>query len=125
MDGLTLALKAGALLDERQAGNVVIKDVRGLSSVTDYYLVASGLSGPQLKAMADAVQVGLKQEGVHCHRRGGDVESGWMVLDYFDVVIHLFLQTTREYYALESLWEQSPSIERPPVPAHPHRTPEV
>ena len=83
-------------------------DVRGRSSVTDYYVIATGLSVPHLKAMFTDLQVELKGTGAHCHRRSGEAEGGWMVIDYVDVIIHLFLPEQRQYYALETLWAQDP-----------------
>ena len=79
-------------------------DVRKTSTVTDYYLVVSGSSAPQLNAMADEVQYTLKKEDLLAHRRSGNPESGWIVVDYFDVVIHIFAVQTRQYYAIEELW---------------------
>ena len=78
--------------------------MRKTSGVTDYYMVASGSSAPHLNAMADEIQYVLKKEGVLAHRRSGDPESGWIVVDYFDVVIHIFATQTRQYYAIEELW---------------------
>jgi ribosome-associated protein len=72
--------------------------------VTDYYLVVSGSSAPHLRALADEVQYTLKKEGITAHRRQGNPESGWIVVDYFDVVIHIFAAQTRQYYAIEELW---------------------
>ena len=61
--------------------------------------------------MADDIQYTLKKDGEHCHRRSGDPESGWIVVDYFDVVVHIFLAQTREYYAIEELWGDSATKE--------------
>lgn len=83
-----------------------------LSSVTDYYLIASGSSPPHLKAMFGEIQRELKKENVYCYRKSGDPECGWMVIDYIDVVIHIFSAEARQYYAIEELWVQSPSLNR-------------
>lgn len=68
----------------------------------------SGSSAPHLKALGDAVQYSLKKEGVVCFRRSGNPESGWLVEDYFDVVIHIFSREARTYYAIEALWAEAP-----------------
>lgn len=81
-------------------------DVRGRSTVTDYFMIATGLSVPHLKAMFTDLQVKLKTGGGPCYRRSGEAEGGWMVLDYVTVIIHLFLPEQRRYYALETLWGQ-------------------
>jgi ribosome-associated protein len=70
--------------------------------------VVSGMSKPHLKALYGEVQHQLKQEGIQCYRRAGMAEGGWMVLDYVDVVIHIFLPESREFYALEELWTARP-----------------
>ena len=84
--------------------------MREVSAVTDYYLLASGSSSPQLKAMFTDVQHALKEENVYCYRRTGTPESGWLVLDYVDVVIHIFAEEARKYYAIEELWEGAPRL---------------
>jgi len=86
-------------------------DVRELSSVTDYYVVATGNSSPHIKALADETQVALKKKGIKCHRKSGTPDSAWMVLDFLDVVIHLFSDETRSYYALEQLWSDAPRVD--------------
>ena len=77
----------------------------------DYALVITGTSPPHLKALFDEIQVKLKQEDVQAYRKTGDPTSGWMVLDYVDVVIHIFATEAREYYAIEKLWEAAPAEE--------------
>ncbi len=93
-------------VEAKMGRDVKVYDVRGRSSITDFFLVASAASGPQLKAISESVSVGLKKNGIHAHRKGGEPDSGWIVLDYIDLVIHLFQQEKREYYAIEELWEE-------------------
>lgn len=99
---VTLAVSA---IEDKLGKDVKVYDVRGKSSITDFFLVASAASAPQLKAISQSISVGLKQEGVMAHRKGGEPDSGWIVLDYIDMVIHLFLHEKRTYYAIEELWE--------------------
>jgi len=101
---------AGAALDKRAVGLVVL-DVRGISSVTDYFLVCSGRSTTQVEAIADAVRAELKADGVRPLHSEGVAESGWILLDYGDVLVHVFLEATRAYYALERLWGDAPAME--------------
>lgn len=91
-----------------KAETITVVDVRGRSSVTDYYLLVNGSSTPHLKALFNDMQHLLKQEGVHCYRRTGTAEDGWMVLDYVDLIIHIMLPEKRAYYALEELWAEAP-----------------
>jgi ribosome-associated protein len=101
------------LLEDKKGSQITVLDVRELSQVTDFFVLASGTSSPHLKALTAELQVRLKQDdGVRCYRHTGTPESGWMVLDYLDVVVHLFLPTVREYYALEELWSDAPQLVR-------------
>jgi ribosome-associated protein len=94
-------------IEDKMGRDIRIYDVRGKSSITDYFMVTSAASSPQLRAIAESVKVGLKEHGIHNYRVGGTPDSGWIVLDFLDVVIHLFLQETRAYYAIEELWEEA------------------
>ncbi len=105
-----LAKLARKALEEKKGRDVVLLDVRKISTVTDYVLIVTGGSAPQLKAMAVAVQQELKKIGIHAYRRAGSPDSGWEVLDYFDLVIHMFSPQAREYYAVEELWEKAPRL---------------
>jgi ribosome-associated protein len=100
---------ARAALD-RKAVDLVVLDVQGLSGVTDYFLVCSGRSTTHLKSITDAIREDLREEGVRPLHIEGATESGWVLLDYGDVLMHVFLEDTRAYYALERLWGDAPSI---------------
>ena len=81
--------------------------MRDLSQVTDFYLIATGNNGPHLKAMATELNRALDKEGNRRHRKSGTPESGWIVSDYLNVVVHLFNRDMREHYALEKLWNDA------------------
>ena len=98
------------LLADKKAESVVVLDMRKLSSVTDFYVIASGTSGPQLRAMSEDLAFRLKKEGHPVHRRAGSPESQWMVLDYLDVIVHVMSPESRGYYAIEDLWNDAPRI---------------
>ena len=100
---------ARAALDKK-AINLTVLDVQGVSSVTDYFLVCSGRSAPHVKTIADAIREELKEDGVRPLHAEGQPESGWVLLDYGDVLMHVFLEDTRVYYALERLWGDAPSV---------------
>jgi ribosome-associated protein len=100
---------ARAALDKK-AIDLTVLDVQGVSSVTDYFLVCSGRSAPHVKTIADAIREELKEDGVRPLHAEGQAESGWVLLDYGDVLMHVFLEDTRAYYALERLWGDAPSI---------------
>lgn len=95
---------------ETKALDLVVLDVRGVSTVTDYFLVCSGRSTIHLKSITEAIREALKADGVRPMHAEGVAESGWVLLDYGDVLMHVFLEDTRAYYALERLWGDAPSI---------------
>ena len=100
---------ARAALDKR-AGDLVVLDVQRVSSVTDYFLICSGKSTTHLQTITDAIRGELKGEGVQLRHAEGVAESGWILLDYGDVLMHVFLEETRAYYALERLWGDAPVL---------------
>jgi ribosome-associated protein len=105
-----LATTAREALLEKKAENVLILDVRGLSAVTDYYVVATGNNPPHLKALIDMLEEHLAQKGVVSFRVAGTPESEWIVADYVDAVVHIFSPAAREYYNLERLWADAPRV---------------
>lgn len=103
-----LARAAADALHDKKGERITLRNLSGVSSVTDYSVVASGSSAPHLKALSNAVLVALKDRGCHCYRKAGDPRSGWIVLDYVDAVIHIFEREKRAYYAIEDLWADVP-----------------
>ena len=108
IEGLALAKAARDAVLDKKGSNPVILDVKGLAGFTDYFVIASASNAPQLKAIFNEVQRVLKSVGVHCYRQCGDSESGWVVLDYVDVVIHVLSHEARRYYAIEELCPTAP-----------------
>ena len=110
-----LARKAAELTLEKKAEDVIILDLRGLSSVADYFVIASGSSDVHVKAVADHVQdelvkIDVKPKVKPWHVEGADTQR-WVLLDFVNVVVHVFRSETREYYALERLWGDAPMEE--------------
>jgi ribosome-associated protein len=105
MDSKKLAQLCREFADNKKAENIVILDVRDLSTVTDYFVIASGTSEPHLRAIVDEITDQLRQEhGVRPRAVDGKVQGAWVVLDFFDVIVHLMRPEARERYDLESLW---------------------
>ena len=100
---------ARAALDKK-AADLTVLDVQGVSSVTDYFLVCSGKSATHVRTISDAIRQELKADGIRPLHAEGRPESGWVLLDYGDVLVHVFLEDTRAYYALERLWGDAPSV---------------
>ncbi len=110
-----LAQTAAQLSLEKKAEDVMILDLRGLSSVTDYFVICSGSSDVHVKAIADFVQdellkINVKPKVKPWHVEGADTQR-WVLLDFVNVVVHIFRAETREYYALEKLWGDAPMEE--------------
>lgn len=98
-----LAKKIASLALTKKAFDVVVMDLRKVTSMTDFFVVCSADSDVQIKAISDAVEDGLEVKGLSAwHREAGSVH--WILLDYVDVVLHVFHKTTRTFYNLEKLW---------------------
>lgn len=104
---------ARAALDKR-AVDLVVLDLQGMSSLADFFLVCTGRSTAQMDTIAEAIAVTLRAEGIRVRHREGTAESGWLLLDYGDVVVHIFGEEPRAFYGLERLWGDAPvlSVER-------------
>ena len=86
-------------------------DMREVSNVTDYYVIASGTSSPHIKALIEEVDRALKEKDIKCFRKSGSAESEWIIVDYIDVVVHVFSSENRGYYNLEQLWSDAERIQ--------------
>ncbi len=107
MNSQEMANRIVAILDERKAEDIAVYDVRGKSSITDFNVLATGMSAPHLRALIGDVRGELKGDGVPNYRNSGEPESGWVVLDYVDVIVHVFTREAREYYDLDSIWKDA------------------
>jgi ribosome-associated protein len=111
MDSRKLALKCRELADNKKAENIVILDVSKVSSITDYFVIASGLSEPHLRAIVDEIKEGLQDEcDLKPRATDGTLQTSWVVLDYFDVIVHVMRGEVRERYNLEGLWGDVPRV---------------
>jgi ribosome-associated protein len=109
-----LVRRAVAAARDKKALDLVVLDVRGISGVADYFVLCSGRSTPHVQTITDAIRDALRGDGARLLHGEGVPESGWVLLDYGAVLVHVFLEETRAYYALERLWGDAPlvSIER-------------
>src|SRR5262245_58612736 len=111
MDSGKLALLCRGLAENKKAEDIAILDVRELSSVTDYFVIASGTSEPHLRAIVEEITDKLRDH----HRLrpravDGTLQTAWVVLDYFDVIVHVMRRDVRERYDLETLWGDAPRV---------------
>jgi ribosome-associated protein len=109
-----LARKCCNLALDKKAEDVIIIDLRKLNAPTDYFVVCSALSDRQVKAIADNVVEGLKKEGNRPWHIEGRTARKWVLIDYVDVVVHVFNVETRAFYSLETLWGDAPVEEVKP-----------
>ena len=111
MDSKKLALLCREFADNRKAEDLLILDVRKLSSVTDYFVIASGTSEPHLRAIVNEITDKLRAEhDVRPRVMDGTMQGAWVVLDFFDVIVHVMRADARERYDLESLWGDAPRV---------------
>lgn len=105
MDSKKLAELCRDYADNKKAENIVVLDVQDLSSVADYFVVASGTSEPHLRAIVDEIMDRLRDEhDIRPVRKDGTIQGAWIVLDFFDVIVHVMRADVRERYDLEGLW---------------------
>jgi ribosome-associated protein len=112
LTSLEQARRIAGLAEEKLAQDIVILDMRPVCAYTDFFVVCSGQNPRQTKAIFDEVRHGLKHgERLLPHSVDGESQGDWIVADYLDVVLHVFTPETREYYRLEELWDDVPSVE--------------
>src|SRR6476620_5932769 len=111
MDSRKLALRCRELADNKKAEDIVILDVREVSSVTDYFVIASGTSEPHLRAIVEEITSNLKEDhNLRPNAVDGTFQAAWIVLDYFDVIVHVMRSEVRDRYDLETLWGDAPRV---------------
>jgi ribosome-associated protein len=111
-----LATTIAALAADKKADDIVALDLRGVAGYTDFFVIASGNTDRQTKAIHDSIHVALKNEhGLLPRRVEGLTEARWVLMDYLDVVVHVFTPETRDFYRLESLWGDVPRREFDPA----------
>jgi ribosome-associated protein len=117
LDGIDLARRCVDLALDKKAIDPVILDLREISTITDYLVICSAQSEPQLKAIANGVIRSLKDESARApHAMDGFPASQWIVLDYGDVMLHIFHEAKRPVYALEDLWSDAKKVALPKAP---------
>ena len=110
MDSRKLALLCRDLAENKKAEDVVVLDLRKLSTVTDFFVIATGTSEPHLRAVLDEITDNVGDKLEVRPRIEGRVQTGWVVLDYFEVMVHLMRAEMRERYDLEGLWGDAPRV---------------
>ena len=112
-DARETALLAADAADAKKAFDIQVLDLRGLTSITDYFVICSCGSTTQVSAVADGIEQALVHAGIRPSHVEGKTEASWVLMDYRDVVVHIFEPQARAYYNLERLWHDAPRL---PVP---------
>ncbi len=106
-----LAVAAANILDNKKAGNVKVLKTEGVSVLCDYFVIATGNSTTQVRALSDELEFKLKQQGTPPARIEGYDSRNWILLDYLGVIVHIFHPEAREFYKLETLWADATTID--------------
>jgi ribosome-associated protein len=114
LEALDLARKLLNLASDKLATDIVLLDTQEACSFTDYFLICSGESSRQIQAIVDNIENALKKEQILPLHKEGTPDSGWILLDYGSVIVHVFSPMERDYYQLEKLWEKAPTRVRVP-----------
>jgi ribosome-associated protein len=109
---LELARRIVELAEDKKAADIVLLDLTGLTTVADYFVIASGGSERQLDAIADGIISGMRDEKVHVFGREGTAASHWVLVDFGSVIVHVFTPPERDYYQLERHWAEAKTILR-------------
>ncbi len=122
MESRKLALLCRELADDKKAESPVVLDVSKISSVTDYFVIVTGTSEPHLRAILGEITDGVREKtGLRPYSMDGSLQTSWMVLDYFDVIVHIMRPEVRERYDLEGLWNDASRVD----PSKPKKDPKA
>lgn len=111
MDTLEFAKEIGEIILSKKGKDVKILELKNLTTIADYFVICSADSDVQVRAIADEIDRKLSKRGIKCYHKEGQTALNWVLLDYFDVVVHIFRNEAREYYGLEKLWADAPVTE--------------
>ena len=112
LEAIEVARKAVEAASDKQARDILLLDTRQVCSFADYFVICSGDSERQVQAIYDEVGHSLKKSGLQPHHAEGTLDSGWLLLDFGDVIVHIFAPDERDYYQLDKLWSQAVPVLR-------------
>ncbi len=106
-----LAKKVAEAADDKKAEDIVVLDMRGVSILADYFIICSGSATTQVRAIANSVEHALEDEDIYVKNKEGMDQGQWAVLDYADVIVHVFHKNNREHYQLEKIWGDAKRVD--------------
>ena len=112
LDSTEVARLVVDFASEKLAENIVMLDLRQVASFADYFVIMSAISTRQIEALEEDISKALKESEVSRFHREGSASSGWVLLDFSDVIIHIFAPEEREFYGVERLWSRAPQVVR-------------
>ena len=112
LETIDIARRVVEAASDKQAVDILLLDTREVCSFADYFIICAGDTERQISAIYDEIEHSLKKEGVLPHHHEGTIDSGWLLLDYGDVIIHIFSALEREYYQLDELWNEAKPVLR-------------
>ena len=105
---MEIAVKA---MDSKKASDIKVLDISGVTTMADYFVICQGNSGIQMKAIAEEVEDKLSEKGVQPMGREGMATAYWILMDYSDVIVHIFSSESRGFYSIENLWSDAPEVD--------------
>lgn len=118
MEGIDKAKLCARYADDKKAEDIVIMDLRGISPITDYFVICTANSSPHLRAVRDGVEDAMREEqGIRPLISDGDLESQWLIVHYGDVMVHVLQDEKRGFYCLEDLWGEAKRVKWKPAKA--------
>ncbi len=111
MNSQELAKKIVKILDSKKGMDITGIDIHDLTTIGDYFILVTGTSSPHVKALAEEVEDTLAREGLEPRRIEGAQSAAWILIDYQDVILHIFTKETRDFYDMERLWSDAPRMD--------------
>ncbi len=106
-----LALEIGTIIDDKKGDDIRVLEIKGLSALADYFVIASGNSDRQVSAICGHIEDELSKKGIEPKHIEGLREGRWVILDYSDIIVHVFHQEERDYYKLERIWSDAKNLQ--------------
>jgi len=111
MESFELASKIVKCADDKKAYDIKLLEIKDLTTLCDYFVICHGTSNPQMRAIFDEIDEKLEESGVKVLNPGASDNTQWLLMDYGDVIVHIFSEESREFYAIENLWNDAKSID--------------